>query len=85
MKIEELKEKLIVGAKVKIGKIYAKEHFCTEGEILELIEGHFEYDNGLYIEDQIAPAVWNEDEEDFDSIYHLFGNEFEYFYDCEIL
>lgn len=85
MTTEELEEKLVVGAKIKIGKIYAKEHFCTEGEILELVEGHFEYDNGLYTEDQTAPAVWDEKRKDFDSIYHLFGNDLEDFADCEVL
>ena len=82
---KELEKKLIVGAKIKIGKRYAKEFFCTEGEIIELVEGHFDYDNGLYTEDQIAPAVWDEKQNDYDSIYHLFGNNFEYFYDCEVL
>lgn len=44
---EELKEKLIVGAKIKIGKQYAEdsERF-KEGEIIELIKGTFEKDNG---------------------------------------
>jgi hypothetical protein len=85
MATEELEEKLIVGAKIKLGKIYADEHFSTEGEIIELIEGHFEYDNGLYTEDQTAPAIWDEKQKDFNSIYHLFGNDLEYFADCEIL
>ncbi len=63
-----LEDQLIVGAKIKIGKIYAKEHFCVEGEVLELIEGYFDYDNGLYTETQVAPAVWDEERKDFDSI-----------------
>lgn len=85
MTIKELKEKLVVGAKVRIGKEYAKNNFCKEGEIIELIEGDFEYDNGLYIEDQTAPAILNIDEDDFHSIYHLFGNNLENFEDCEIV
>lgn len=85
MTTEELEEKLVVGAKIKIGKMYAKEHFCTEGEILELVEGFFEHDNGLYTENQSAPAIWDESQKCFESIYHLFGNELEDFADCEVL
>jgi hypothetical protein len=82
-----LEEKLVVGAKVKLGKNYCEHAGCIkdEGVVIELIEGHFEYDNGLYTEDQVAPAIYNETSKDFDSIFHLFGNDFEYFLDCEIL
>lgn len=82
---EELEEKLIVGAKIKIGKEYSKNHCFEEGEIIELVMGHFEYDNGLYTECQECPAVWDEDSKDFDSIYHLFENDLSGFMDCEIL
>lgn len=84
-KIEWFEENLIVGAKIKIGAEYSKEYGFAEGEIIELIEGHFEHDNGLYTEDQTAPSIWDEKQKDFDSIYHLFGNKFENFLDCEIL
>ena len=84
-KIEWFEENLIVGAKIKIGKEYSKEYGFTEGEIIELIEGHFEHDNGLYTEDQTAPSIWDEKQKDFESIYHLFGNEFENFLDCEVV
>ena len=36
--------------------------------VIELVEGHFEYDNGLYTEDQTAPSWWDAEEEDFESI-----------------
>lgn len=79
-----LAEALVVGAKIKIGKQYAdKVGGLDKGEIITLVEGHFEYDNGLYTEDQTAPAIWNGD--DFDSIYHLFGNNLEDFMDCEVV
>lgn len=84
-KIEWFEDNLIVGAKVRIGKKYAEQNNCIEGEILELIEGHFEHDNGLYTEDQTAPSIWVEKQKDFESIYHLFGNEFENFLDCEVV
>ena len=77
---------LKVGDKIKIGALYAEQNnFFTAGQIIELIKGHFEYDNGLYIEDQYAPAIWSEEDEDYDSIYHLFGNNLEDFMDCEIV
>lgn len=82
---KEIENKLIVGAKVKISEQYAKEvGGYKAGTVITLVEGYFEYDNGLYTETQTAPALFN-GEDDFDSIYHLFGNNMEYFYDCEIL
>jgi len=80
----ELEEKLIIGAKIKIGKEYAEytQNF-KEAEIIELIEGSFDEDNGLYCYTSYAPAVFVE--HDFESIYHLFGNNLEDFKDCEII
>lgn len=82
---EELELILIIGAHVKIGDEYAKTYRFKSGEIITLIEGFFEYDNGLYCETQISPAIFDYDEKEFDSIYHLFGNNFENILDCEIL
>ena len=45
----------------------------------------FEYDNGLYTEDQVCPGIYNEAEGEPESIYHLFGNHFESFYDCQLI
>ena len=44
MSEQELEEKLIVGTKLKIGKQYSEEFGFEENEIIELIEGYFEYD-----------------------------------------
>lgn len=85
MSNEELESKLIVGASVRIGRLYAENYGFVPGEIITLVEGHFEYDNGLYISDQTALAIYDKDSKDYDSIYHLFGNDFEYFMDCEII
>lgn len=86
MKTEELEELLQVGTKIIIGTKCQKElPYFEVGETLELVEGHFEYDNGLYTEDQTAPSIWDEKRKDFDSIYHLFGNDLEDFADCEVL
>ncbi|CAM1366201.1 conserved hypothetical protein [Tenacibaculum litopenaei] len=86
--IDQLKEKLVVGTKIKIGIKYTKSlRFgnLKAGDVIELIDGEFEYDNGLYTETQSCPSIWNEKSKEFDSIYHLFGNDFENFLDNQIL
>jgi hypothetical protein len=80
-----LKSKLVVGAQIKLGADYCKNRACKAGDIITLVEGTFEYDNGLYDEYTSCPAVWDERTKEFDSIYHLFGNELEDFADCEIV
>ena len=82
---EYLKGKLNIGTKIIIGANYAKENNTfKESQIIELIEGHFEHDNGLYCENQTVPAIWVEKDKDFDSIYHLFENDLSGFMDCRI-
>ena len=77
---------LVVGAKIKIGKKYAKQiGGLKAGEVITLVEGTFEYDNGLYDQTQTAPAIWDADAKEFDSIYHLFGNDLEDFMDCKVI
>jgi len=79
-------EQLVVGARIKIGKSYAEKFGgFNEGEVITLVEGFFDYDNGLYMETQTAPSIWNKEQGEFDSIYHLFGNDIEDFLDCTIL
>ncbi len=80
-----LEEKLIVGAKIKLGKDYCSGRGFKTGEVITLVEGHFEHDNGLYTEDQTAPAFWDDGAKDFDSIYHLFENDLSGFEDCEVI
>jgi hypothetical protein len=82
---KELKESLVVGAKIKLGEGYCKNRNCTAGEVITLVEGIFDRENGLYCTTETAPAIWDEKAGDFDSIYHLFGNDLEDFEDCEIL
>lgn len=83
--MENLEDKLQIGTKIKIGKEYSKHSNFNHGDIIELIEGEFEYDNGLYTEIQKAPSIWNDRRKEFDSIYYLFGNDLEDFEDCEII
>lgn len=83
---KQAKETLTVGTSIKIGAKYAEEiGGFKAGEIITLVEGYFEYDNGLCTQTQTAPSVWNEDAKEFDSIFHLFGNNLENFMDCEVL
>jgi hypothetical protein len=76
---------LEIGTKIKIGKEYSKEYGFKEGEVIELIEGYFDEYNGLYCYTSNAPSIWNEQQKEFDSIYHLFGNDLERFLDCKIV
>lgn len=84
--MEKIESRLIVGAKIKLGKKYCEgSRRFKAGDVITLIEGNFEYDNGLFTAVQSAPSIWCEEQKDFDSIYHLFGNELEDFADCEII
>lgn len=85
MKKEELKEKLVVGAKIRIGRKYSEEHGFKEGDVIELIEGSLDKKTGLYSYTVRAPYICYGIRKDFDSISHLFGNDLEYFLDCKIL
>lgn len=58
------------------------------GKTLRLEPQWFEMDNGLYCYWQVCPGLpaMDEDEDEMpDSIYHLFGNEFEGFLDCTLI
>jgi len=81
-----LKEQLVVGARVKLGPDYAHHHNMEAGEIITLIEGKMWYDNGLFDEMTTAPSIKSSDPDDeYDSIYTLFGCDLEDFDDCEVL
>jgi hypothetical protein len=77
--------KLEIGTKIKIGDKYAEKYGFDKGEVITLTEGYFEHDNGLYTETQSCPAIWNEDQNEFDSVFHLFGNDLENFMDCDVV
>ena len=74
MEKQELEEKLVVGAKIKIGKEYSKDYFFEEGEVILLEKGHDE-----------VPSFYNESDECFYNIYHFFGDDFEYWMDNTII
>ena len=82
---KELERRLVVGAKIKLGKQYCARAPEDSGTVITLVNGEFDYDNGLYSEIQTAPAIWNDEQREFNSIYHLFDNELDGFLDCEIV
>lgn len=84
---DDLEEKLVVGAKIKIGQKYSEfvGGSLKAGEVIELIEGYFDYDNGLYSTTQTAPSILEDHPDEYSSIYHLFGNDLEDFMDCEVV
>ena len=84
-KKKELEGKLVVGTKVRIGKECSQVTGLDNGQVIEFIKGFFDEENGLYTETVTAPSIRNEAAGDFDSIYHLFGNDLEDFLDSEIL
>lgn len=89
MDTRQLEKTLKVGTKIKLGEKCCSECFPNEsfksGDIIELVEGYFEYDNGLYTDTQTAPSIWNEDMKEFDSIYHMFENDLSGFLDSEVI
>lgn len=83
--MKNLEDKLVAGTKIKLGEKYCENRDSEPGSIIELVEGYFDYENGLYTETQTAPSIWDENVEEFESIYHLFGNDLDEFEDCEII
>lgn len=81
-----MEQKLVVGVRIKLGEQYCDCYHVPEktGLVIELVQGEFDHDNGLYTETQTAPSIPDGDGE-FDSIYHLFENDLSGFLDCEII
>ena len=75
------------GDKIKFGIVYCNKECRKDllNKTIMLTPQSFEYDNGLYTEDQVCPGIYNEAEGEPESIYHLFGNHFESFYDCQLI
>ena len=85
--MKKLEKKLTVGTRIKIGPKFCEysNNAFVPGEIIELVMGSFDFDNGLYTETQTAPSIWDENIKEFNSIYHLFENDLCAFLDCEII
>lgn len=75
------------GDSIKFGEKYCKEFRCEEliGKTIFMTPQYFEDDNGLYAFTSQCAGMWIEGNRDADSIYHLFGNNFENFMDCELI
>ena len=94
---KNLEKQLVPGAKIKIGKEYERLHSgCSSciipcknklihKNVIELVTGRFDHENGLFTETLESPAIWCEEAKDYESIFHLFGNDLEDFKDCNIL
>lgn len=75
------------GDSIKFGEQYCKKYgleYLT-GETVMMTPQYFEEDNGLYTYTSECAGIYNNRNEEADSIYHLFGNNFEYFMDCELI
>ncbi|NEW05932.1 hypothetical protein GK047_07905 [Paenibacillus sp. SYP-B3998] len=83
----EQKIKFERGDSVKFGKEWCKENHSKHliGKTVMMTPQWFEYDNGLYCEEQECPGMLEEGSDEPESVYHLFGNEFENFMDCELV
>lgn len=75
------------GDKIIFGPIYCQETGREDllGKTIMLTPQFFEHYNGFYSEYQECPGIYLEGYEEADSIYHLFGNELEEFYDCILI
>ncbi|MCP1306412.1 hypothetical protein [Paenibacillus tyrfis] len=73
------------GDSVKFGQEWCKEHRCEHlsGKTIMMTPQWFEYDDDFGGGYQECPGMIVEDGQEPDSIYHLFGNDFENFMDCE--
>lgn len=87
IKKEVVKMNIERGDSITFGAEWCKEHHREElmGRTVKLTPQYFEDDNGLYCYEREYPGVRDEESEESDSIYHLFGNEFERFMDCELI
>lgn len=75
------------GDSVKFGEKWCREHRREDlvNKVVKLTPQWFEEDNGLFTYYSECPGIYDEECEEADSIYHLFGNNFENFMDCELI
>ena len=75
------------GDSIKFGDQYCKEFRREElrGKTIMMTPQYFEDDNGLYVYTVECAGMWDEENQEADSIYHLFGNDFEWFMDCKLI
>lgn len=73
------------GDKIKFGPIYCREKMCPEflNKTFMLTPQYFEDYNGLYTDCKECPGI--EIDGEAESIFHMFGNELDEFYDCILI
>ncbi len=79
--------KINIGDKITFGHIYCQKTNRKEllNKTIMITPQTFESYNGLYTYDQECPGICLKDYGEPDSIYHLFGNDLEEFYDCILI
>ncbi|WP_144509884.1 hypothetical protein [Bacillus sp. FJAT-22090] len=72
---------------IRFGEQYCEEHHRSHlaGKTVKLTPQYFEEDNGLYCYEVEEPGICEPNSDEPDSIYHLFGNNFENFMDCSLI
>lgn len=75
------------GDSVKFGEKWCKAHNSEHliGKTVLMTPQWFEYDDDLGGGTSECPGMFEEGSDESDSIYHLFGNNFEDFMDCELI
>lgn len=75
------------GDSVKFGERWCKENGREDlvNQVVKFNPQWFEVDNGLYTYETECPGIYDEENQEADSIYHLFGNNFENFMDCVLI
>jgi hypothetical protein len=75
------------GDSVKFGEKWCVEHGREDliNQVVKFTPQWFDEDNGLYTYESECPGIYDKENEEADSIYHLFGNHFENFMDCELI
>lgn len=75
------------GDSIKFGEKWCMERGREDlvNQVVKLTPQWFEDDNGLYSYETECPGIYDKENEEADSIYHLFGNQFENFMDCELI
>lgn len=76
------------GDSILFGEAWCKENNRQDlmGKTVKLTPQYFDEDNGLYAYESECPGICMDEEGDeAESIYHLFGNKFEGFMDCQLI
>ncbi|WP_084242372.1 hypothetical protein [Planomicrobium okeanokoites] len=78
---------MISGDKIKFGEEFCERTFRPYllNKTIMLTPQLFEEDNGLFTYTSECPGIFFEEDDEPESIYHLFGNDLKSIYDCEVI